>query len=343
MAPHTGPPAAVGIPVSVPVGGDVDDEAVDDAARLPALFHLGLRLPDDAVFLRTRFRTVKYVLLCGSANRAAALASAFSAAWDRAGAPVPPPSAPPQNLCSTDRYTFFQPHPAVLTASHGIGKGSTDILLHEITSALRFARATGFSYIRVGSCGGCGTPAGALVVSDGVVDETGAPVLRSFVLGQLREFPALLDQALAHGLAETARAMFGAREVRTGTTMCCETFYEAQGRLDGAIVDYSEEDRTRFLERCRDAGIVNFEMESVVLAAFCTRVNIPAAVVCAALVDRLDGGSDTPDAAPEKLAEWEQRPVRVAVNFVAQQLKSRAIDDSLPVVANLDNTASSSQ
>jgi uridine phosphorylase len=293
----------------------------DPAERYPALFHLGYMLPRDLAVIRAQYSTVKFVLLCGSGNRAALLARSYVELCDGQPATLAAPLVV-KNLCATDRYALYQPHAAVLTASHGIGKGSSDILFHEITSLLRVAGAVGFSYIRVGSCGGCGIPAGTLVVSTKVVDDTGVPIMRSYALGKEREYPAALDQALTGKLADFARRLYGDDHVRTGVTMCCETFYQGQARMDGAFADYSVEDKAAFLERCRKSGILNFEMESLVLAAFCTRANIPVAVVCAALVDRLSGGSDTPDASPEKLTEWEHLPVRLVTRFVHHLMNS---------------------
>jgi hypothetical protein len=43
--------------------------------------------------------------------------------------------------------------------------------------------------------------------------------------------------------------------------MGCLTFYESQGRLDGAFCDYSNSDKMEFLQKCKKLGIVNFEME----------------------------------------------------------------------------------
>jgi uridine phosphorylase len=32
-----------------------------------------------------------------------------------------------------------------------------------------------------------------------------------------------------------------------GKTMCCDDFYEGQGRLDGAICEYTEQEKLEFL------------------------------------------------------------------------------------------------
>ena len=50
--------------------------------------------------------------------------------------------------------------------------------------------------------------------------------------------------------------------------MTADDFYEGQGRLDGAICDYTEDDKMAFLERAYEKGVRNIEMESLTFAAF---------------------------------------------------------------------------
>ena len=44
--------------------------------------------------------------------------------------------------------------------------------------------------------------------------------------------------------------------------MAADCFYEGQGRLDGALCQYSLEDKMRFLNRLHAEGVRNIEMES---------------------------------------------------------------------------------
>lgn len=69
----------------------------------------------------------------------------------------------------------------------------------------------------------------------------------------------------------------------------CVSFYEGQGRLDGAICTHTLDDKKRFLQHCRDQGVCNIEMESNLFAAFCKEAKIPALVLCCTLLDRLKG------------------------------------------------------
>ena len=62
-----------------------------------------------------------------------------------------------------------------------------------------------------------------------------------------------------------------------------------QGRLDGAFCEFSEADKMAYLEKLRENGVVNIEMESTIFAALTYHAGIKAAVVCVALLNRLNG------------------------------------------------------
>ena len=48
-----------------------------------------------------------------------------------------------------------------------------------------------------------------------------------------------------------------------GKTMCCDDFYEGQGRLDGAICEYTLSEKMEYLQNAYEAGVKNIEMESL--------------------------------------------------------------------------------
>lgn len=66
-------------------------------------------------------------------------------------------------------------------------------------------------------------------------------------------------------------------------------FLIGQGRLDGAFCDFTEQDKMDFLERCREIGVVNIEMEATIFSALTHHAGIKAAIVCVALLNRLNG------------------------------------------------------
>ncbi|KAI0560963.1 uridine phosphorylase 2 [Gracilaria domingensis] len=288
-----------------------DPDRKDSIECLPApntneviLLHLGYRLPKDTSYLLEHLNSVSHVILCGSFHRARRIAEEFS-------------TLPAKNFCCTDRYLLLQPIPSVLVAAHGIGIGSIDVLLHEIYVALKAAQASDWCFIRTGSCGGLGVPPGTLVVTRRPLGGDLTPSLRMFVLGEDKRYNAQLDKPLSESLFQTGLSKFGGSCVR-GDTLCAETFHIAQGRHDGAFVPYTNRDKLDFFERCRDVGVVNLEMESLPLAAFASMVNVPTAVVCVVLVDRLRFETPTDDG--KTIAEFEQRCITLVVDFVLSRI-----------------------
>jgi len=190
------------------------------------LFHLGLRVArnpgaaatdtDDVAAL---FGRVTHAVLCGSASRARALAAAF--ADDAAGGVT--------DVTRTDRYALFlSAGGRVAVASHGIGRPSVGIVLHELTKLFRYARAGGVdgataaasaataalppvTYYRVGTCGGVGVEAGTLVLTRNVVDGRLRGEVGTTVLGVSRTEAAVLDPATVASLTAYARGVVGGK------------------------------------------------------------------------------------------------------------------------------------
>ncbi|OSX74014.1 hypothetical protein BU14_0314s0017 [Porphyra umbilicalis] len=212
------PPPALASPL--PSGTPCPTAAVD------VLFHLGLRVArnpgaaatdtDDVAAL---FGRVTHAVLCGSASRARALAAAF--ADDAAGGVT--------DVTRTDRYALFlSAGGRVAVASHGIGRPSVGIVLHELTKLFRYARAGGVdgataaasaataalppvTYYRVGTCGGVGVEAGTLVLTRNVVDGRLRGEVGTTVLGVSRTEAAVLDPATVASLTAYARGVVGGK------------------------------------------------------------------------------------------------------------------------------------
>lgn len=81
------------------------------------------------------------------------------------------------------------------------------------------------------------------------------------VLGKIIHRPAKLDRKLARELKALADPTEDPYDTISGKTMCTYDFYEGQGRLDGAFCDFTEQDKMEYLEKLRDFGVVNIEME----------------------------------------------------------------------------------
>ena len=96
--------------------------------------------------------------------------------------------------------------------------------------------------------------------------------------------------------------------------MCCDDFYEGQGRLDGAICEYSEQEKMEFLQKAADHGIRNIEMESLQFGAFCNKMRVRAIVICVAILNRLEG--DQVKSSMKELKDFENRPIDVVLEFI---------------------------
>lgn len=226
------------------------------------------------------YEKVKYVCLMGTPARA----KEFSG---RVGKLL---SVTPLAVNNAERYAVFLTGP-VLTASHGVGNPSLSVLLHDLAKLLRYSGAKA-SFIRLGTCGGVGVPAGTVVVSTKVVNEYGESVLDVPSCGESHKRPTLVCQELTQALVAASLPSEDSTEtfnVTTGTTMCCNGFYEEQGRMDGAICEITKEKQQAYLRSLFDQGVRNIEMESTALTAFCHHLGIPCAVVCTVLLNRLEG------------------------------------------------------
>lgn len=198
----------------------------------------------------------------------------------------------------------------VISVSHGMGQPSISILLHELAKLMMYAEARDFVFIRIGTSGGIGIPAGTVVVTSEAVDGFLRPQHDVVILGKIVSRPTTFDLALCQRVLDVA----GETSATLGKTMAADDFYEGQGRLDGAVCEYSDDDKHAFLRRAFELGVRNIEMESCVFAAICNKANIPGLVICCTLLDRLNG--DQVDATVEQLAGYQENAIKVALNFI---------------------------
>lgn len=161
--------------------------------------------------------------------------------------------------------------------------------------------------------------AGTLVVTRQPLDGMFRPQLTVRSLGEEIVLSAQLHAGLSDALFERAVRVAGRDSCVMGDTLSAETFYVAQGRCDGSFAFLSHEERLERLGLCQRKGVVNIEMESLALAAFAKQVNVPAAVLCAVLVNRLEG--ETPVEGEVALKRFVDRAVEVVADFVAQSLR----------------------
>jgi len=244
------------------------------------MYHIGFSTRDD---LRHLFGDVQVVVTGGSPTRMQHFAEMVLLELDL---PLPFGSQL-HDICSTDRYSMYKAGP-VLCVSHGMGQPSCAIMLNELVKLLAHAghECGNMTFIRLGTSGGLGVTPGSVVLSTQVYDGLLRASHESFILGQRVERDTKLDEALSDAIAQAAPSEIN---IVRGATMSTSDFFEGQGRLDGAICSFGEEDKMRFLQQAAGVGVVNIEMEALVFSSFCHTIGVPAAVVCATLVDRLQG------------------------------------------------------
>lgn len=277
------------------------------------LYHFGLTTEDELNY----FGDVEVVCMMGSADRAKAFAAKLA---DERGEGK---FFEPKNLSKSDRCNLFKVG-KVLSLSHGMGNASCSIFLHETAKLLHHAKAD-FSrvrFIRLGTSGGLGVPAGTVVVADQAVDGTLEFGFEAVGCGKKKRYPAVADKALSQDLVKAgevaSRKLDKNYQVVTGHTVATDCYYEGQGRLDGALPTwYSEEDKMKFLQQARDMGCKNMEMEATVFLSFFQRLGAPATLCNAALLDRL-GGDQHVDP-PPMIKDYSQRPQEVVMEYLRKE------------------------
>jgi len=220
----------------------------------------------------------------------------------------------PTPIGKTERFELFKVGPVVI-CSHGMGMPSMQIGLDELTKMLHYAGATDYKYFRIGTSGGVGVQGGDVVIADEAVNDSLETWHEKTELGVKRKYPTQLDANLNQELLAAA----GDINAQIGKTMGTDDFYLGQGRMDGFFKpSYTVEDHFAFLEKAHEAGVRNIEMESTAFAAFCLRAGIPAAIVCCALLNRLEGDQVT--STPEQLAGFSDNAEQVVLNYMRKKL-----------------------
>ncbi|EDW80671.1 uncharacterized protein Dwil_GK11445, isoform A [Drosophila willistoni] len=214
------------------------------------------------------------------------------------------------------RYSMYKVGP-VLCVSHGMGTPSVSILMHEMIKLMYHAKCKDPVFIRIGTCGGIGVEGGTVIITEDALDGQLRNSHEFTILGQTIHRPAKLDKKLARELKSLSSAD-DPYDTIIGKTLCTNDFYEGQGRLDGAFCEFSENDKMAYLEKLQEHGVVNIEMESTIFAALTHHAGIKAAVVCVALLNRLNG--DQVNAPKEVMHEWQQRPQILVSRYIRKIL-----------------------
>jgi len=264
--------------------------------------------------IKAKFGDVKYVCLAGSVGRVQKFAQLcyqeLKDVFD-----IPADAATNDIACQAGRYSAFKIGP-VLTVNHGMGVPSTSILMHELLKLLHYAEATDVKFLRMGTCGGLGVEPGTLILTKSGYDGCLEKGIEIVALGQKKRYSAESDPGFIADLVRTLEEMELPHEI--GNTMTCNDFYETQGRLDGAFCEYSNTEKLKFIRRAHDEfGIKNIEMEASLFLAMCNRANVPAAVVCVALLDRLNGDQIKNE---KKLKNYENGPLDMIIQLIKNNI-----------------------
>ncbi|ESO96561.1 hypothetical protein LOTGIDRAFT_115853 [Lottia gigantea] len=270
------------------------------------LYHLDLET--SKLDFKKEFNDVKFVCIGGSPTRMLKFAKFMSKQ-------LTGNIEEPRNYAKgTDRYCLYKAGP-VLIANHGIGTASLSVVLNELFKLLFYAQCSNVIFLRLGTCGGIGVEAGTVVITDKAVNGELEPIFSYMKLGKRINSPTYVDSDLANEIYNCCKDNFN---VARGTTCSVDCFYEAQGRLDGALCDYFENDKQDFIKRLQDKGVINMEMEGLGLFSYCHRVGFKAAMIAVTIVNRLV--EDVPTSEIDVIKEWEERPFKVALQFIRSKL-----------------------
>lgn len=278
------------------------------------LYHFGL---DTSMPLHEMFGDVKFVIAGGSASRAKFFANMLYNEPVISGRQKPIPGLEPCPIGKTDRFNLYKVGP-VISVNHGMGMPSASICLHELAKLLHYAGAKDVIFMRAGTSGGLGVPPGTVVISTSGVDGRLRESYTLPILGKERTFPAILDPELAEALHQVS--IEHGISATKGKTFSTDCFYEGQGRIDGALCDYSEAAKFDFLHRLEAMGVRNIEMEAAQFASFTHRIGIRAAIVCVTIVDRLHG--DQVAVTPAELESFVNNGLKLILHFIVKALSA---------------------
>jgi len=281
-------------------------------------YHLGLNACDE---IKENFSDVTYVCIGGKEKRMQVCAEYLykqlgqpkSCLFEEDGRTL-------KNLSGhAQRYAMYKVGP-VLIANHGMGQPTTFILLHEIAKLLSYAGCEDVKLFRLGTCGGVGVEPGTVIITDQCYSAFLEPFYTQVAAGKRIQYEARCDVKLGQDLLEVAKE--NSVNAVIGNTISTDDFYEEQGRVDGAVCSFSASDKMAFLKRAHeDFGVVNMEMEALVISSFCKRVQIKCAVLCVSIVNRLEG--DEIRTPKTELTGFDSYPQMIIGNLIRKEAQAQ--------------------
>lgn len=262
-----------------------------------AYYHLGVSSDDP---LLAKLRDIRAVVMGGSGSRMIGFAEQWSA--ENAGAPI---VAFPKEDRFVTRYCA-----GVLFTSHGMGMPSASIAVQEVMRLVYFLKGGDLHaldelfWARVGTSGGVGLPAGALVVTTEALMADLKPYRLLDGKGGYHWFDGQFPKDIADAIV-AANADRGVL-ITEGKTVATNEFFIEQFRLDGAFTLTTDDDKMAWLRWLDENGVRNIEMEGAMLAGYLNHWGFRRfAMVCTTMLNRLDGDQVT--ASPAQLQEYNER------------------------------------
>ena len=248
-------------------------------------YHFGVDSQDP---LLEKLRDVRAVILGGSGERA----RAFADAWSELNGGAEIVEFPKEDRFVT-RYTA-----GVLFASHGMGMPSASIAVQELMKMVYFLKRGDLDeldrvlWMRVGTSGGVGLPAGTIVVTtEGVMADLKPYRALRAGWGEYW-FDGTFPADVAAELLEAAEAV-GAPAM-LGRTVAGNDFYLEQFRLDGAVCFETPDSKMEWLRLLDAEGVRNIEMEGAMFAGLLNHWGFSRfAMICVTIVNRLLGDQVT--------------------------------------------------
>lgn len=275
------------------------------------LYHFGL---NTAQPLKEMFKGVEVVCMMGSEDRNRAFASKLLQMFPEDGTE----NGGPKNLASAGRGNLFKVG-KVMCLSHGMGNPSCLIFLHEVAKLCYWAELDWdkLTFIRLGTSGGVGVPAGSVVVTDKALDGELQFGYEHVACGVKKRWPGQADAELNKSIIDANAGVD--YTVTIGNTMSTDDYYEGQGRLDGALQSwYTDADKMALLKKAESLGVKNIEMEATCFFFFFNRLGARAAIIGAVLLDRL--GGDQHAHTPQEIKTYSARPQEVCLKWIAKAL-----------------------
>jgi uridine phosphorylase len=245
------------------------------------LYHLGL---DSSMDLVQMFGDVKFVVFTRSPSDADYFAKQYTNAYYK----LDDIEISCKTIAKDERYHIYK-IANTLVISHGVGSPSMLICLNEVTKLLWHAKVTNFSYIRLSPGGGLSTDKAKIVIASHAVNHELKPTWANIEFGEYYNY----DTQMATQLSDKILSMANSQAI-SGSILSSQSFYNGQARINGALpTSYNKDEARRYLQQAYDAGVRGIDMESGCFSAFCNQFEIPASIILATSVDRLNDDSIT--------------------------------------------------